>query len=364
MSPERRGLKRIRVALEDRSYPIVVGPGAMSEAGPALAKMGGGSGITVVTNAKVSGLYLDALLASVRRARLQTASVVELPDGERFKTLATVEKVYDAILDAGADRSMVVVALGGGVVGDVAGFAAATALRGMRLVMVPTTLLAQVDSSVGGKTGVNRSQGKNLVGAFHQPSLVLADTKALLSLSDREFRAGLAEVVKYGVILSRQLFTLLEKNTKQVSRRNPVLMADIVARSCRLKAKVVAADEREAGLRKVLNFGHTIGHAVEKLTAYERYLHGEAVAIGMVAAARISAAHGACEQDLPSRVAELLGALGLDTELPRDVSMEDLRGAIGFDKKSSGDKVDFVLTGGLGSHERRLLSPADVVASL
>jgi 3-dehydroquinate synthase len=250
------------------------------------------------------------------------------------------------------------------VVGDVAGFAAATLLRGLRLVMVPTTLLAQVDSSVGGKTGVNRAQGKNLVGAFHQPSLVVADTETLATLPEREYRAGLAEVVKYGVILDADLFELLERRTDAVVSRDADVMTGVVARCAALKAFVVERDETEGGLRRVLNFGHTIGHAVEQATDYSRYLHGEAVSMGMVAAARLSARVGACNADVADRLARLLERLGLATEIPADLARDRLERAVAADKKAQRESVSFIVCTAIGSCREQPLAPADIVAGV
>jgi len=321
------------------------------------------SRIVMITNPTVRRLYGARLTRSLKVLG-RPLSTIELPDGERYKTMTSVEKIYDAVLDGGADRSLVVVALGGGVIGDVAGFAAATLLRGVRLVMVPTTLLAQVDSSVGGKTGVNRPHGKNLVGAFHQPSLVVTDTSTLTSLPPREFRAGLAEVVKYGVVLSRRLFLAIERDAEAIVERDAQVLTRVVADCCRIKARVVARDEREAGMRRVLNYGHTLGHAVEKLTGYRRYLHGEAVAMGMVAAARVSARLGACRADDADRIEALLVRLGLETELPKDLTRAALRDAVGYDKKRKGSGVQFIVNEGIGKFREQLVRPSELVALL
>jgi 3-dehydroquinate synthase len=354
----------IRVALQERSYSIHVGSDLLAEAGELVAALGRLGSILLVTNPTVRALYGDVVVTALAAAGRAAPAVVEIPDGEQYKTVATLERIYDAALDAGVDRSSVVVALGGGVVGDVAGFAAATLLRGVRLVMVPTTLLAQVDSSVGGKTGVNRPQGKNLVGAFHQPSLVVADTKTLATLSDREYGAGLAEVVKYGVTLDEALFELLERRSGEILARDPELLAEIVARSARLKADVVERDEREGGLRRILNFGHTVGHALEQVTGYTRYLHGEAVAIGMVAAAELSQRIGTCGEDVVPRLVRLLDRLGLQASLPGDVDLDAVARAVALDKKVERGRVAFIVLDGVGRCAERTLTLAEVGAAL
>lgn len=355
----------MRVELADRSYDIHVGPDLLQEAGGLIGELGLASRLVIVTNPTVSSLYLGPLQDAL--APLSIAAeplVIEIPDGERFKTLDTVATIYDAVLDLGGDRSVMMIALGGGVVGDLAGFAAATIFRGIRLVMVPTTLLAQVDSSVGGKTGVDRPQGKNLVGAFYQPEMVLADTGCLATLPEREYRAGIAEVVKYGVILDAGLFELLENNISAIEAGDARLIAKIVARCCEIKAGVVARDERDTGARAVLNFGHTVAHAIEKLGGYSRFVHGEAVAIGMVAAVRVSASLGLCDPSLADRLRSLLESFGLDCEIPSDIEMESLASAIFHDKKVRACEVLFIVSEGLGRCRQRALTPAEITRAL
>jgi len=341
-------VRDVRVKLGDRSYTVRVGPGLLDGCGQAIADLATGSTVVLVTNPTVAALYLEPVVRSLAAAGVASPVVVEIDDGERFKNLATVESIYDRALDAGIDRSALVVALGGGVVGDVAGFAAATLLRGLRLVMLPTTLLAQVDSSVGGKTGVNRAHGKNLVGAFFQPSLVISDPCTLTTLPEREYRAGLAEVVKYGVILDDELFATLERESEAVVRRDAKLMADVVARCAEIKAGVVERDETEGDLRRILNFGHTVGHAVEKVTDYRRYLHGEAVALGMISATRVSRGLGACDDSVEQRLVSLLTRLGLEVGLPADLDRDELAAAVKFDKKSEGDQIAFIVCESIG----------------
>jgi 3-dehydroquinate synthase len=345
--------------VDDRGYDVVIGAGVLDELGARLRELGTLGPLVLVTNPLVRGLYGQRAERSLESSGL-AARVVEIPDGERFKTLETLATILDAALARGVDRSSILVALGGGVVGDLTGFAAATLLRGVRLVMLPTTLLAQVDSSVGGKTGINRPHGKNLVGAFHQPSLVLADTAALGTLPEREYKAGLAEVVKYGIIIDEALFALIEREVARIGAREPELLATLVERSIAIKARVVEQDEKEEGLRRVLNFGHTVGHAIEKVTSYSRFLHGEAVAMGMVAAARLSRSLGVCGEDVPARVERVLRELGLDVELPTDIDRDAIVRAVSFDKKTRGDRVVFVLAEAVGRSVQREIDPAAV----
>jgi 3-dehydroquinate synthase len=348
------------VGLGERSYPICIGAGILGGLGERLAELGGGQRSAVVTNPVVGKLYREPVVRSLRGAGFDP-SVVEVPDGEEHKNLAWLTFLYDRFLDARLDRQSPIVALGGGVVGDLSGFAAATFLRGVPYVQVPTTLLAQVDSSVGGKTGVNHPSGKNLIGAFYQPRLVWTDVRTLRTLPKRELRAGLAEVIKYGATLSAPLFDLLEKEIEKVLDLDDALLIEIVRRCCEIKAAVVAEDEREAGLRAVLNFGHTLGHAVEMLTEYKRYLHGEAVAIGMVFAATLSSERGTCPAPVAKRVIRLIERAGLPTELPAELIGPNLTLAIETDKKVSGGKVKFVCLEDIGKTRFEQLAGEEVV---
>ena len=299
-------------------------------------------------------------------ARIQAAVPGEpilIPDGERYKTLASVSRIYDALIKGGADRGSALIAVGGGVIGDTAGFAAASFLRGITLVHVPTTLLAQVDSSIGGKVGVNHALGKNLIGAFHQPVLVVADPLTLATLPRREFRSGLYEVVKYGMIASRSLFDLLTGETRAVLARKPAGVLAIVDRaasrpgavpaiveSCRIKADVVTKDERESGLRRILNFGHTIGHALEAITSYRRFRHGEAIAHGMLGAADLAAARGALSRDDQAALAGLIAKLG-PLPVVNDLSIDEAMAAVRRDKKVVHGTLHYVLATGIGTTE-------------
>ena len=316
--------RSITVELGERSYPIVIGGGLLG-GGLDLSAYVSGPDCLVVTNETVEPLYLEALTAGLTDKQVRAIS---LPDGEAYKTLETVEDILDTLVEGGANRDTTVIALGGGVVGDIAGFAAASYMRGVDFIQVPTTLLAQVDSSVGGKTGVNHAAGKNLIGAFHQPRAVLIDTDTLRTLPDRELRAGLAEVIKYGAIVDADFFAWLEANIDALLTCDPEVLAVAIRRSCELKAAIVAEDERESGRRAILNFGHTFGHAIERCQGYGEWLHGEAVAAGMVMAAQLSAVDNA----LAERIGNLLERAGLPTRPPA-IAATDLLAAMGMDKK-------------------------------
>jgi shikimate kinase/3-dehydroquinate synthase len=370
-SPEAspQGKRRVEVPLGARAYSILIGPGVLDDAGAEIARIAPGVNCAVVTDARVAPLYLDRLAASLDKAGLHFTSVV-CPPGEGSKSYSEFARVVDALIEARIERRDIVIALGGGVVGDLAGFCAASLRRGVRLVQIPTTLLAQVDSSVGGKTGINSRHGKNLIGAFHQPSLVLADTACLNSLSERDFRAGFAEVVKYGLIGDHRFFEFLEANWRDIfagcrSR------AEAIAISCTAKARVVVADETEQGERALLNFGHTFGHALEKLTAYDpaRLVHGEGVAIGMALAFRFSRELGLCSGQDAVRVEAHLKAVGLPTRM-RDipgfeVDPESLLAAMLQDKKVERGKLTFILARGIGeSFVARNIDEGSVLAFL
>ena len=349
---------RVTVGLGDRAYDIVIKRGALAEVGERLASVGLSGKAAVVTNPVVGRLYGATVLRSLKGAGFRTV-LVTLPDGERHKTLRSVARVLDALAAARFERRSTVIALGGGVIGDLAGFAASVYQRGIQFVQLPTTLVAQVDSSVGGKTGVNHPLGKNLIGAFYQPRVVVMDPMALTSLPEREWRAGLAEVIKYGVIADDQLFASLEENIEPIVKRDDDLVAHVVARSCRIKASVVAQDERESGLRRILNYGHTIGHALESLGRYRRLIHGEAVAIGMVQEALLARRLGLCSDDVVARQRRLITQAGLPTDLP-SVRFAPLWTAMQHDKKVSRGRVHCVLPRAIGQVEVRPLERQDV----
>ena len=334
---------RVDVNTGSRTSTLWIGEGAIDRMDSLLTAHGVGTRRFVVSSPTIWRLHGDA----IQRAIGALAPIL-VPDGERFKTLQSVSKIYDALVRGGADRGSALIAVGGGVIGDTAGFAASTFLRGITLVQVPTTLLAQVDSSVGGKVGVNLSHGKNLVGAFHQPAVVVVDPLLLQTLPRREFRSGLYEVVKYGMIASRSLFELLSHRTKDVFARQPDVLVPAIVESCRIKADVVSQDERESGLRRILNFGHTVGHALEAVTRYRRFRHGEAIAHGMLAAADLAAARGALAERERQALAQLIAQLG---PLPpvADIPASEVMDAIRRDKKVVNGRLHFVIAIAIGA---------------
>lgn len=332
-------MDKISVNLGERSYPIVIGR-ELLDGNFDLSGYLRSSDCLVVSNETVAPLYLERLLANLDGCDVSCFSI---PDGESFKTIATLKSVLDELVASGANRDTTLIALGGGVVGDITGFAAACYMRGVAFVQVPTTLLAQVDSSVGGKTGVNHEKGKNLIGAFHQPELVLIDTDTLQTLAPREFSAGLAEVIKYGAICDLEFLGWLESNMQALLDKDPDALAHAIRRSCELKAAVVAEDERESGRRAILNFGHTFGHAIENSLGYGEWLHGEAVAAGMVMAARLS---GIDTAEI-ARLSGLIAAAGLPSE-PPPIATERWLETMGMDKKVQDKRLRFVLLARLG----------------
>ncbi|OUN00874.1 MAG: 3-dehydroquinate synthase [Firmicutes bacterium ZCTH02-B6] len=337
----------VPVPAGSRSYAVHVGAELLASSGRLAREVGLGGKALVVTNPTVGAHYATPLMNGLAAAGFSVHRV-DIPDGEEHKTLASAERIYRAAVAARLERRDFFVALGGGVVGDAAGFAAATYLRGVDVVQVPTTLLAQVDASVGGKVGVNLAEGKNLVGAFHQPRLVVADVAVLATLPQRELVAGLAEVIKYGAIADPHLLAFLEDRLDDIVQRRLPVLARVVARSCEIKARVVAADERETrGVREVLNFGHTIGHAIEALTGYRRYLHGEAVAIGMVSAALLAQRMGRLAGTEVERLIRLLRRAGLPTT-PPPLDETALLAVLQRDKKVRDGRLRFVLLDGLG----------------
>lgn len=339
-------MKSIRVGLDERSYDIHIGSGLLPNLGDLCSALPLKGSAAVITNTTIAPLYLHKVKRSLESAGY-VVKVIELPDGEEFKNSATLDTIYDALISAGLDRGAFIVALGGGVVGDMAGFAAATFLRGIPFVQVPTSLLAQVDSSVGGKTGINHRLGKNLIGAFYQPKLVLIDLDTLDTLPEREYLCGLAEALKYGVALDRKFFDYLSAEVKALKMRDKKALLHIVAGSCAIKASVVERDEREGGLRAVLNYGHTLGHAVETLAGYGAVKHGEAVAIGMVQIAKLSCQRGYSTQAERDAIVNLVAGFGLPTELP-DFPLDEFKKIIEHDKKKRDEGVNFIFNRGIG----------------
>jgi 3-dehydroquinate synthase len=343
-------MESIQVALAANPYQISIESGNLDRLGEKCQALQLGKKVMVVSNPTVFGLYGERTIAALTQANFEV-SYCELPDGEQYKTLKSIECIYDLALEHGLERSSTLVALGGGVIGDMTGFAAATWLRGINVVQVPTTLLAMVDSSIGGKTGVNHPKGKNLIGAFHQPRLVLTDPEVLATLPAREFRAGMAEVIKYAIIGDRQLFDRLEQaNGLKQSEVNLELLATILTRSARAKADVVSQDEHElTGLRATLNYGHTIGHAIESVTKYVVVNHGEAVAIGMVAAGQLAVKLKLWTEPEANRQNAVIDKAGLAIDLPPGIDLEQIVKTLKSDKKVKAGKGVFILPTSIGA---------------
>jgi len=333
----------IRVTSSSGPYNVICAPGSLARASSLIARLGDATGTFVLSSPKVWRHWGRAVGKAIPGGR----NTILFDDRESAKRLSTVEGIARALIRAGADRRAIVVAIGGGVVGDVAGFAAASYLRGVRLVHIPTTVVAQVDSAIGGKTGVDLPEGKNLVGAFYPPKLVIADPAFLRTLPHREFRSGLYEVIKYGVIADPKLFDFLERRMDSILRRDPAALAYLIPRSAAIKARVVSADERESGLRQILNFGHTLGHALETATNYRRFLHGEAVAWGMIAATLVAVAQGCLGDRDAARIIRLVASVGPLPSL-RGIRAAALRPILAADKKARGGRVRWVLPTRIG----------------
>ena len=337
-------MKTLNVDLGDRSYPIYIGQGGISEK-TLFEPHIHGSQVMVISNETVAPLYLEACLKSLEKFNCET---VILPDGEAYKTLDVLNNIFTALLEKRCNRRVTIVALGGGVIGDMAGFAAACYQRGVPFIQVPTTLLSQVDSSVGGKTGVNHALGKNMIGAFYQPQCVIADTDTLNTLDDRQLSAGIAEVIKYGLIADKAFFEWLEGNIEKLVARDPQTLAYAIDISCRNKAAVVAADETEQGMRAILNLGHTFGHAIETGMGYGEWLHGEAVAAGMVMAVELSRRMGWLDQQDVDRTIALLEQSNLPVKGPESLSVDEYLQHMAVDKKVLSGKIRLVLLKSIG----------------
>jgi 3-dehydroquinate synthase len=341
-------MEKVRVELAERSYNIFIGSNTLEGIGDKLKLFDLSPKIAIVSNPTVFSLYGKRVSDSVRKAGFDLLTVI-IPDGEEYKDLLWVQHIYDELLKHKLDRLSALIALGGGVIGDITGFAASTYMRGISYIQVPTTLLAQVDSSVGGKTGVNHKLGKNMIGTFWQPRLVWIDVEALRTLPKRELLAGLAEVIKYGVIKDKELFDFLGVNRDEILNLDGNALTHIIKRSCEIKAEVVSRDERESGLRAILNYGHTIGHAIETVTEYKRYLHGEAVAIGMSLEAKLSQKLGLIDRDQVSRIKGLVDSYSLSSKMPIDIDVNRILSSIQLDKKTVAGELKFILPEKIGS---------------
>ncbi|MBU1215587.1 MAG: 3-dehydroquinate synthase [Gammaproteobacteria bacterium] len=339
-------MQTLNVGLAERSYPIYVGDGLI-QAYDLLSPYLSGRRAVIISNTTVAPLYMSRLVEGLHEHGVQCDRIV-LPDGERFKNSKTIDTIYDELLRSHCERSTPLIALGGGVIGDMVGFAAATYLRGVPFIQIPTTLLAQVDSSVGGKTGINHPLGKNMIGAFYQPQVVLADTRTLDTLPDRELCAGLSEVIKYGLIRDLPFLEWLEQNIEKLRARDKDALQYAITRSCQNKAEVVGNDERESGERALLNLGHTFGHAIENGMGYGVWLHGEAVAAGTMMAADLSCRMGWLKTSDVDRMRDLFQRANLPVRGP-DMAVEKYQELMGLDKKVAGGKIRFVLLEGLGS---------------
>ena len=340
-------MEKIRVELAERSYDISIGSNILEGIGDNVKLFGLSPKIAIVSNPTVFSLYGECVSASVKKAGFDLLTVT-IPDGEEYKDLLWVEHIYDELLKHKLDRSSALIALGGGVIGDITGFAASTYMRGISCIQVPTTLLAQVDSSVGGKTGVNHKLGKNMIGTFWQPRLVWIDIATLKTLLRRELLAGLAEVIKYGIIYDEKLFEFLEVNREKILNLDSNALTFIIKRSCEIKADVVSKDERESGLRSILNYGHTIGHAIETVTGYTRFLHGEAVAIGMCLEARLSQMINLIDKDQVSKIKAIIDSYGLPSEMPPDLDVNYIFSSMQLDKKAVAGELKFILPEKIG----------------
>jgi len=357
-------MRVVKVSLGSRSYKISIGAKLLADAGKECARLRLGARCAIISDSNVAPRYEAVVRQSLKRAGFDSVTII-LPAGEKAKSLKSVAHCYDHLARHRLERKSFIVALGGGVVGDLAGYVAATYLRGVEFVQAPTTLLAQVDSSVGGKVGINLKAGKNLVGAFHQPRLVLSDLDCLRSLPPREYRAGLAEIIKYGIIYDARLFGQLERHLPELLERDPETLASIVARCCEIKADIVAQDEKETGVRAILNFGHTIGHALEAISGYGKFLHGEAIAIGQVLEARLSIALLGLPSDDAVRITELFRRAGLPIAIRLTAAqIEKLHAAMRLDKKVAAGEIKFVLVDKIGRAVSGQTAPAAVVRGL
>lgn len=341
-------MNEVVVGLGDRSYNIIIASDTLREIGPQISVFKFSSRIAIVSNPTIYKLYGELAETSLKNTGFNVKTIL-IPDGEEYKELLWANYIYGELLKHRLDRYSAVVALGGGVIGDITGFAASTYMRGVSFVQIPTTLLAQVDSSVGGKTGVNHPLGKNMIGTFYQPRLVWTDVSTLRTLPEREVRAGMAEVIKYGVIWDVELFEFLEDNRDKILNLDAKALEFIIKRSCEIKAEVVSKDERESGLRAILNYGHTMGHAIETVTGYTQYLHGEAVAIGMVLEARLAVLLGLLDRTAAERITALIASYDLPVEMPSDLDNNKILSSMQLDKKTVEGRLNFILPEKIGA---------------
>ena len=340
-------MQTITVNLGENSYPIYVGQGNLRQLGDILVEVGLPEKVAIITHPSIAHLYGEIVRGSLSLAGFDAEMIDSVPEGEESKSFDWAYRLYEPLIEHQMDRSSALIALGGGVIGDLTGFVAATYMRGVPFVQVPTTLLAQVDSSIGGKTAVNHPKGKNLIGAFHQPKVVLIDVATLNTLPEREFLSGLVEVIKHGVIMDKPLFEMIEENIEEILNLELDLLVEVITQSCRCKASVVEKDEKESGLRAILNYGHTFGHAIETLSDYNTYRHGEAVAIGMVCASQLSVDKGLMAQEHLSRQIDLLKRASLPTVFP-NIDLETVLQTIYLDKKAKGGKIRYILPTEIG----------------
>jgi 3-dehydroquinate synthase len=354
-------MNTLQLDLGERSYPIHIGSGLLDQA-DLYKKHIKGTFTAVVTNETVAPLYANKVVKTLESIG-QKVKLIVLPDGEAFKTWEVLQKIFDGLLENSADRKTTLVALGGGVVGDMTGFAAACYMRGIKFIQVPTTLLSQVDSSVGGKTGINHPLGKNMVGAFHQPQAVIADLDTLKTLPPEELAAGLAEVIKHGAIADSEFLSWIEKNQDALNKCDPAAMEYAVRRSCEIKSQVVAQDEKEGGIRAILNFGHTFGHAIEAGMGYGAWLHGQAVGCGMVMAADLSVRVGLLSEAEASRLKKIIEALHLPTQPPK-LGVDRFMELMSVDKKAEGGEVRYILLNGLGQAKIQTVDDDLVIQTL
>ena len=342
-------MNTLTVDLGERSYPIYIGENTIENTELWKTHLAGHKQICIVTNDTLSEIYLEKLTQIIHKSSPDSTVITAiLKDGEQYKNLASIELIYNELMTARFNRDAIIIALGGGVIGDMAGFAAASFLRGIDFIQVPTTLLAQVDSSVGGKTGINHPLGKNMIGAFHQPKAVLIDTNTLSTLSERHFKAGLAEIIKYGLIIDEKFLTWLEDNMPAILGHDIEACTYIIEKSCEIKAHVVSQDEKESGLRAILNLGHTFGHAIESCLNYKDWLHGEAISVGMVMAADLSHRMQLIEKDDLDRVKQIFLAAGLPIEAPSHLANKDIYNSMHNDKKVLAGKIRLILMEKIG----------------